>query len=166
MVQERVEAWHSNNKTLPAKIIFYRDGVSESQFEKIKTLEFHQIREGFNDAAAKCKKTAQKVEIALIVVTKRHHTRFYPEKDVPLELHIPHDALPKDVTGVRKNTADKNCPFGLVVDSDVTDPNYFSFYLQSHQSALGTAKKSHYIVVQNEAALSFMDLQTLVSIEI
>lgn len=44
MVKERLSAWRNKNKFLPRNILFYRDGVSESQFGLCKTHEANAIR--------------------------------------------------------------------------------------------------------------------------
>lgn len=76
MVAERVDKWVAKNDgNLPGNILFYRDGVSESQFEIVKTLEFEQIRQGFGMAAKNCGiSPILDVKITLLVVGKRHHT--------------------------------------------------------------------------------------------
>ncbi|KAB8292552.1 hypothetical protein EYC80_008261 [Monilinia laxa] len=143
MIYERLAAWYRKHKTmvaikaenkLPANIIFYRDGVSESQYGMVRSEEMPQIK-------AACKKIyplvkraeillnmrAYKPKITIIVVTKRHHTRFYPNYEW--------------------ETA--NIDPGLIIDTDVVTPNQFSFYLQSHCSPIGTARSSHYVVLED-----------------
>lgn len=70
-------------------------------------------------------------KITILVVGKRHHVRFFP---------------------MTQNEADKsgNCPAGTVVDTDVTNPAEFDFYLQSHGGLLGTSRPSHYNVLLDE----------------
>lgn len=80
------------------------------------------------------------VQVTAVVVTKRHHTRLYP---------------------INEKNPGKNCPPGTVVDSGITHPYYFDFYLQSHNLRTSTAKPSHYIVLQNNMNLSPKDLQDL-----
>ncbi|KAF7857920.1 hypothetical protein EAF04_009277 [Stromatinia cepivora] len=130
MVHERLYAWYRKNTQLPQNIILYRDGVSESQYGMVRSEEMLKIEEACQSAWKVIKENnmfllAYKPNITIIVVTKRHHTRFYPSS--------PH-------------ATENNAP-GLVVDTDVVTPNQFSFYLQSHASPLGTAKSSHYVVV-------------------
>lgn len=55
------------------------------------------------------------IGITLVVVQKRHHTRFFPHK--------------KDGDG-RNN----NVPAGTLVDTVITHPTEIDFYLVSHQS--------------------------------
>ena len=69
---------HSGHNTgkKPVKIIFYRDGVSEGQFDAVRMEEIAALQ-------AAClflqKDGSYQPKITFIVVQKRHHTRFFPE---------------------------------------------------------------------------------------
>lgn len=163
-MKERVEKWFRHNNKLPEAILLYRDGVSETQFPMVKDLEFDQIRRGFELAASaiepkdtKINLRNQKVKITLLVVGKRHHTRFYPREENDDRRND--DRRNND----RRNDDRKNNPAGLVVNSVITDPNQFSFYLQSHHSPIGTARSAHYFVIRNEMSLTASDLYKFVS---
>lgn len=73
MLIERLRLWKSRNGgSLPDRILVYRDGVSESQYEQVLSTEvpvFYQACDREGKAS---------VEIAFIIVGKRHHTRLYP----------------------------------------------------------------------------------------
>ena len=97
MMQERLKLWIKQNKRGPAKILIYRDGVSEGQYKTVLEDELVQIREA-------CKEIYEhrpQPKINIVVVGKRHHTRFYPT-----------DAGTADNRGNPKN--------GTVVDRGVT----------------------------------------------
>ncbi len=81
MICERLTAYYpKNNNKLPSHILFYRDGVSESQYGMVKDEELPQIRDGFLRAAEDLRIKENKLpQITLIVVGKRHHARFYVE---------------------------------------------------------------------------------------
>nr|VWO95172.1 Uncharacterized protein [Ganoderma boninense] len=103
----------------PKRVIFYRDGVSEGQFQHVLEYELPQLKRALaaNNVNAK---------ITVIVVGKRHHVRFFPQ---------------------RREDADRsgNCPAGTVVDRDITHPTEFDFYLQSHNADIVCARaKNHY----------------------
>lgn len=74
MMQERLKLWISTNKRLPSKILIYRDGVSEGQYKTVLEDELKQIREACNEIYG----TRTLPKITIVVVGKRHHTRFYP----------------------------------------------------------------------------------------
>jgi eukaryotic translation initiation factor 2C len=59
------------NKRTPKHIIYFRDGVSDSQYKSIRDLEVNKIKRVLQD---QFKAT---VNVTAVVVTKRHHTRFY-----------------------------------------------------------------------------------------
>ena len=68
-----------NEVKLPAKIIVFRDGVSESQFEGLKEFELPGIRKAIDEFYGTSK--AIKPKITFLVVQKRHSTRFYDRDD-------------------------------------------------------------------------------------
>ena len=76
MVLSLLETFFRENKLYPQKIIFYRDGVSEGQFQLVLRHEINKIREA-------CQKInpAYKPAITFIVVQKRHHTRLFAADD-------------------------------------------------------------------------------------
>ncbi|KAI0719595.1 argonaute-like protein [Cerioporus squamosus] len=90
----------------PKRIIFYRDGVSEGQFQHVLDIELPQLKRA-------CAKLGIDAKITMVVVGKRHHVRFFPKTSTE---------------GDRSG----NCPAGTVVDRDITHPTEFDFYLQSH----------------------------------
>ncbi|KAJ7232048.1 Piwi domain-containing protein [Mycena haematopus] len=104
----------------PKRLMFYRDGVSEGQFQQVLDHELPLIKEA-------CKELKIDPRITLIIVGKRHHIRFFPVNDK--------DA---DHSG--------NCPAGTVVDRDIGHPTEYDFYLQSHGGLLGTSRPAHYSV--------------------
>jgi len=121
----------------PKRIIFYRDGVSEGQFQQVLEIEVPRLRRA-------CQKLGinPPPKITVIVVGKRHHVRFFPTS-----------AESSDNTG--------NCRAGTVVDRDVGHPTEFDFYLQSHGGLLGTSRPAHYNVLLDENNLSPDGLQEL-----
>lgn len=82
----------------------------------------------------------EKPRITAVIVIKRHHTRFYPEN-------------PRDDRW--------NCLPGTCVDSVVTHPVYFDFFLQSHNPIAGTARPTYYFVIKNDMNFNATQLQTL-----
>ena len=49
MVKERLIDWAmEHNRTLPRRMLFYRDGVSETQYQKLRDYEIAQIQKAYN----------------------------------------------------------------------------------------------------------------------
>jgi eukaryotic translation initiation factor 2C len=119
----------------PKRIIFYRDGVSEGQFQQVLDIELPRLR-------AACAEMNMNPAITVIVVGKRHHVRMFPAN--------PGDA---DRSG--------NCPAGTVVDREVSHPTEFDFYLQSHGGLLGTSRPAHYSVLYDDNKFTPDALQSL-----
>ncbi|TBU46794.1 Piwi-domain-containing protein [Dichomitus squalens] len=129
----------------PSVIIFYRDGVSEGEYDRITQYEIHKIH---SELFTLCLFTRMKLprrvwpKIVFIVVTKRHHVRFFAK-----------NSEDEDRSG--------NCPAGLLVDDSITNPHVPNFYLQSHAGLLGTSRPAHYSVLANEAQLDIDFIQRL-----
>jgi hypothetical protein len=146
MIRERLEAYYQKQSRYPDHILFFRDGVSESQFGMVREAELPQIRSACDNLRL------QGTKITLVIVGKRHHTRFYP---------IDGSRTPdkKD----RGSTTMKNLPAGSIVSSKIVAPRQFSYYLQSHDSPIGTARSAHYVVLENGSGYNADDLQRIVS---
>ncbi|XP_054735965.1 protein argonaute-2 isoform X2 [Anastrepha obliqua] len=140
IVDMRTIAYHhlrvyfQKQKCYPKNIIYYRDGVSDGQFQKVEMLELGAIR-------AVCKELRITPKITCIIVVKRHHTRFFPTKP----------------TGDKWN----NVLPGTVVDQKIVHPNETQFFMVSHQSIQGTAKPTRYNVIVDDAKMSMDDLQKM-----
>jgi hypothetical protein len=92
----------------PTAIIFYRDGISESEFDSVFEKELTGIRQACADLSP-----VYRPYLTYIVVSKRHHTRLFP------------------------TNSDKNVSAGTVVDShDITNATTYDFFLNSHHGAL------------------------------
>lgn len=152
MVKERLRAWSAQNDgTLPTDMLFYRDGISESQFDKCKKKEIPQIEAVYaelsEELCRKYKNTEQapkSFNLTFVVVGKRHNTRFYAKEN-------------KYTYTSKQNKTDVvngNLRPGLLVDSVVTNPSPTNFFLQSHCAIQGTARAAHYHVLQDGMELS------------
>ena len=73
MIIERLRFWRGKHGRFPTKIIVYRDGVSEGQYKLVLDNELPAFNAAFEELYGK---TPPK--LAIIIVGKRHHTRFYP----------------------------------------------------------------------------------------
>ena len=149
---------------MPSKILFYRDGVSESQYQKVIDKEIPQVfaaweacRKDAKPPAYSC--PANTLKLTFIVVTKRHHTRFYPSSDA---------ASYESRTGVQASAAiarriNGNIQPGTAITTHVTAPDRCSFFVQSHAAIKGTARGAYYVCLRNDINLSENLLVKLVS---
>ncbi|KAF2493554.1 Piwi-domain-containing protein [Lophium mytilinum] len=140
MITERLKLWSAKNKGLPDKVIVYRDGVSEGQYAIVLEQEYPAFVASFNKLYGAASKHPK---VSIIVVGKRHHTRFYP-------------TTPADADG-----RTGNCSPGTVVDRGVTGERLFDFFLVAHQGLQGTSKPAHYVVIKDDNKLGADQLQRL-----
>ncbi|KAF7187367.1 Protein argonaute MEL1 [Pseudocercospora fuligena] len=150
MVEERIRAWQSKNNRLPSRILYYRDGTGESQYRFIHG-EVRAIRTAYGNVAGG-PQFANNLPVTAVVAVKRHTTRFYPQPNAQARAANGRPA---------ERTFTGNCVPGTVVDSQITSPYYFDFYLQSHDVEQGSAKPTHYFVLENGMGFSEHQLQDL-----
>ncbi|OJJ46103.1 hypothetical protein ASPZODRAFT_133093 [Penicilliopsis zonata CBS 506.65] len=132
MVKTRLELWAKfNQQKYPNNIIVYRDGVSEGQYDTVIEQELPLIKNACEEVYPASATKQGLPKISIIVVGKRHHTRFYP---------------------TRAEDADRsmNPKNGTVVDRGVTEARNWDFYLQAHTALKGTARPAHYFTVWDE----------------
>ncbi|KAI0818690.1 Piwi domain-containing protein [Irpex lacteus] len=128
------------NGNVPKRIIIFRDGVSEGEYQRVLDNEINKQVEAALWALNP--RPPYKPQIVFIVVGKRHHVRFFPV-----------DRSSGDSKG--------NCNPGLVVDTEIVHSQYQSFYLLSHAGILGTSRPSHYVVLRNDPKWNADELQAI-----
>ncbi|SPP87304.1 blast:Protein argonaute-2 [Drosophila guanche] len=133
---EHLRVYYQYRKCYPEHIVYYRDGVSDGQFPKIKDEELRGIK------AACCKKHIRP-KICCIIAVKRHHTRFFPSGN-PSQFNKFNNVEP-----------------GTVVDRTIVHPNEMQFFLVSHQAIQGTARPTRYSVIENTGKLDIDVIQQL-----
>lgn len=132
------QANRSSSTGKPQRIILYRDGVSQGQYECIIRKEVQAIRD-----ACSSLQEGYRPPITFIVVHKRHHTRFFVDN-------------PRDATGKAGNV-----PPGTVVDQLITHPVENDFLLVSHHGLQGTSRPTHYHLLWDDSDASTDDVQQL-----
>ncbi|KAK0647518.1 Protein argonaute-2 [Lasiodiplodia hormozganensis] len=133
MLISRLRLWQTKgkNSSLPENILVYRDGVSEGQYNLVMQEEIPQLREACRQLYPPAQTAKGLPRLAVVIVGKRHHTRFYPTAEAHAD----------------KNS---NTKPGTVVDRGVTQAAQWDFYLQPHVALQGTARPAHYFVVLDE----------------
>ncbi|KAK0725380.1 putative eukaryotic translation initiation factor [Lasiosphaeris hirsuta] len=134
MLGPMIEDFRGRNRVQIEHVFYMRDGVSEGQFAHVIEYELTEIKKTFMEIQNKIPK------ITVIIATKRHHIRFFPER------------------GDRNG----NCFPGTLVEREVTHPFQYDFYLCSHSAIQGTARPVHYNVIHDEIKKSPDDLQKMI----
>ncbi|XP_050873224.1 protein argonaute 2 isoform X2 [Lathyrus oleraceus] len=133
---ELVGCYWRMNGVRPEKIVVFRDGVSEYQFDMVLNEELLDLKSAFQ-------RLNYFPTITLIVAQKRHQTRFFPD-------------------GLKDGSSGGNILPGTVIDTKVIHPFEFDFYLCSYYGSLGTSKPTHYHVLWDEHKFTSDELQKLI----
>ncbi|KAG0696503.1 ribonuclease H-like domain-containing protein [Suillus ampliporus] len=142
MMLERLRAYVKKSGSLPERVVVYRDGVSEGQFDTV--LEHGSEKDRILDAFKAIHKEASglaeyRPQLSIIICGKRHHARFWPNSQF--------------------QSQNGNTRPGTVVDRRVTAVFDFDFYLQAHDGIKGHVKPTHYTVIYDESGFSANEVQ-------
>lgn len=135
MLKTHLNNWRTlgRHAHYPENILVYRDGVSEGQYQTVFEEEVPLLRKACQATYPPDMTKKNLPRLSVIIVGKRHHTRFFPTTSGQNDMHI-----------------SGNCKPGTVVDRGVTEEGFWDFYLQSHAAIKGTARPAHYVVVLDE----------------
>ncbi|KAL9116391.1 MAG: hypothetical protein Q9187_007083, partial [Circinaria calcarea] len=132
MMKELLKRWQQKNQGLtPNSIIYWRDGISESQIPAFMDSEIKALREV-------CEESQQKIKITVVNCIKRHHTRFFPGQ------------------GERGDKLGNVLPGTIVEASREQD-----VFLVSQSALQGTVRPCHYTILLDENKLSPDDFQSV-----
>lgn len=132
MLKSRLQLWMKHHRgSCPENILVYRDGVSEGQYEIVIREELPQLRKACRETYPATQTEQNLPRFTIVIVGKRHHTRFYPTNGNDAE----------------KST---NTRPGTVVDRGITEMRNWDFFLQAHSAIHGTVRPAHYFVVLDE----------------
>lgn len=116
--------------SLPERIFFYRDGVSDSQIKWVHSHELSKINQRLADIYSKDGAGAEP-KFAFIIVNKRINTRFF----------------------LNSRGTVMNPYSGTVIDNTVTLPERYDFYLISQSVRQGTVSPTSYNVIYDSSGL-------------
>ena len=137
MVVDLLKIFYQSTRTKPRRIIVYRNVILAKRSKSIALKELNLVRSAFQ-----LLEEGYDPQITFISVQKRHHAKFFPFQSEFL-----------DKSG--------NIVPGTVIDSNITLPGEFDFYLASHPGLQGTSKPSYYHVLHDENNFTADTLQTL-----
>ncbi|KAJ3158570.1 hypothetical protein HDU86_002795 [Geranomyces michiganensis] len=141
MTTELLRAFYRESKAKPKRILVYRDGASEGQFNEIRHTEVAAIHRACSEIdKAGGGDGTYNPKVTYIVVTKRHNTRFFAKTQAEA-----------DKSG--------NVQPGTVVDTKITHPKEWDFFLNSHGGLLGTSRSAHYHVLHDENSFTSDKIQ-------
>ncbi|VDM65320.1 unnamed protein product [Strongylus vulgaris] len=123
-----------NNNTLPEKIFLYRDGVGDGQIPYVVDQEVDLVQHACSDAVKRAKGVPEnlKIKLAFIIVTKKVNMRVF-----------------KCNLDGRLSNPDS----GTVVDSVVTRPERYDFYLVPQYVNQGTVTPVCYNVIYDDTGM-------------
>lgn len=132
-----LNAYESKYNELPQKIVFYRGGVGEGDFQYLKEIEIQSLKRMLNQ------RYNGNLKLAYIVVSKKINTRFFER--------------------VANNVA-TNPGCGVVVDDVIVineeEEGYQEFYMVSQHITQGTANPTNYKIFENTIGVSVQALQS------
>ncbi|KAF9589793.1 hypothetical protein IFM89_028728 [Coptis chinensis] len=133
---ELVNMYSRLNKVRPEKIVVFRDGVGDNQFDMVLNEELTGMKNAF-------KSDGYFPTITVVVAQKRHQTRLFPEN-------------------VREVPPNGNVFPGTVVDTKIVNPHDYDFYICTHFGSLGTSRPTHYTVLYDDHGFTSDEMQRLI----
>ncbi|XP_051950414.1 piwi-like protein 1 isoform X2 [Xyrauchen texanus] len=133
-LQAALKAYLKYNNSLPSRIIVYRDGVGDGMLQSVVDYEVPQIVQSI-------KTMGQDYEpkLSVVVVKKRISSRFFARIDGKIA----------------------NPPPGTVIDTEVTRPEWYDFFVISQAVRFGCVAPTHYNVVFDNSGLKPDHMQRL-----
>ncbi|KAJ5560594.1 hypothetical protein N7513_002993 [Penicillium frequentans] len=132
LMQSRLKLWAKFNKNkYPENIVVYRDGVSEGQYDLVIEKELPLLKRACEAVYPASETKRGLPAMSIIIVGKRHNTRFYPTTDADADRSA--NPMP-----------------GTVVDRGISESKHWDFFLQAHSALQGTARPAHYFTVWDE----------------
>ena len=135
MAEGAVAAYRKERSRDPKYVYIFRDGVGDGHLWCLRSHELEQIR-------CALVRTNCSAKLTLICVQKRVDQRFWMQQGRGID----------------------NVPVGLVVDSVVTRPEWYDFFLVSQTTRQGTVSPTHYNVIHDESGLEPHKMQYFTNI--
>jgi len=129
--KSHLRRWHSKHGVYPAKVLIYRDGVSEGQYKIVLEEKLPALRKACQELYPATSTKQGLPRMTTVIVGKRHHTRFYATK-------------------LEDADRSSNPQNGTVVARGITEARKWDFFLQARAAIQGTGRPAHYYVIYDE----------------
>ncbi|KAJ2396749.1 hypothetical protein GGI23_003787 [Coemansia sp. RSA 2559] len=133
IVRQCLRLFYRSSGKKPTRIVYYRDGVNDSQMRCVKDLELRAIYHG-----CALIHPDYRPSVTMVLARKRHSARFI----------IPGKTYENPVPGT-------------MVSQLIPSPTIFSFYLCAHQPEIGVLRPTCYYVLHDDAAFAPHTLRSL-----
>ncbi|BFZ18410.1 hypothetical protein BsWGS_21449 [Bradybaena similaris] len=130
-----LKKYYEINRALPKRLVFYRDGVGDGQLEFVYKHECEQVHAAFSSVGG----VDYKPSFAFVIVKKRINTRLFAHNNNQVSNPLP----------------------GTLVDSHITKPDWYDFFLVSQSVRQGTVSPTSYNVIYDKTGLQADHMQRL-----
>ena len=142
LLSHAIGFFYNKHKRYPEYVIIYRQGGNEKQVQRIYLDELPVFKAFFSGDINNGGYNANfKPKFSIISVNKKSDLKFFQCEDGK-----------KEVT---------NPPSGTVIDTDVTTPDYFEFYLQAQHVNQGTANPVHFHCIWDTTGMPIEDMENI-----
>ncbi|XP_065103397.1 piwi-like protein 1 [Paramisgurnus dabryanus] len=133
-LQAALKAYLKYNNSLPSRIIVFRDGVGDGMLQSVVEYEVPQIMQSIKTMGVD-----YEPKLSVVVVKKRISSRFFARIDGKIA----------------------NPPPGTVIDTEVTRPEWYDYFIVSQAVRFGCVAPTHYNVVFDNSGLKPDHMQRL-----
>ncbi|EFO91703.1 hypothetical protein CRE_06051 [Caenorhabditis remanei] len=146
--------FQNNNNRIPAHIVVYRDGVSDSEMLRVSHDELKSLKSEVNVFLSERHLNEPEPKYTFIVIQKRHKTRIHRKIEEKRPETEDEAKRWDDDMKESENTGYVNPSSGTTVDKTIVSKYKFDFFLASHHGDLGTSRPGHYTVMHDSMGMT------------
>jgi aubergine len=129
-----LKTYKDTHGVLPERIVFYRDGVGDGQIQSVHELEIARLLDAFKKVYG-----GELPKFSVIIVNKRINTRIF----------------------LKQGNNPQNPVSGTIVDTTITLPERYDFFLVSQSVRQGTVAPTSYNIIHDTSGLTPDRMQML-----
>jgi aubergine-like protein len=138
LVSESIKQFYLANGCAPSKLIIFRGGTNETERKRIMTQDILPLVKFFKEKID-LKLLVEGFKWTYISVNKKTDTKFF---------EVGREGL-------------RNPQEGTVVDSGITNPKYYEYYIQNQFVNMGTATPTHFVVLYDNSNYRIEELERI-----